>query len=161
MRLSTRGRYGLRAIMDIALYSADGPVNLKEISARQEISMDYLEQLLRRLRAAGFVRSVRGPHGGFALVKPAENVNVWEILVALEPDIAPVFCVDEKLLARVPKKRCPRMCNCATHPLWLGLAEMMRAYLQSKSLRELVEASAGMRSISASSPSREPVMFEI
>ena len=106
MRLSTRGRYGLRAMMDIALYGAEGPVNLKEISARQEISVDYLEQLLRRLRKAGLVRSVRGPHGGFALAKPSEKVHVWEILAALEPDIAPVFCVDEKLLARVPKKRC-------------------------------------------------------
>ena len=158
MRLSTRGRYGLRAIMDIALYGDDGPVNLKEISARQEISVDYLEQLLRRLRTAGLVRSVRGPHGGFALAKSPENVNVWEILVALEPDIAPVFCVDEIFLARVPKKRCPRMCNCATHPLWLGLAEQMRAYLQSKSLRELVETSAGMRNVSVP---REPVTFQI
>ena len=80
MRLSTRGRYGLRAMMDIALYGAEGPVNLKEISIRQEISVDYLEQLLRRLRTAGLVRSVRGPHGGFVLSKPSESLHVWEII---------------------------------------------------------------------------------
>jgi Rrf2 family protein len=158
MRLSTRGRYGLRAMMDIALYGAESPVNLKEISARQEISVDYLEQLLRRLRTAGLVRSVRGPHGGFALAKPAEKVHVWEILAALEPDIAPVFCVDEKFLARTPKKRCPRMSRCATHLLWLGLAEQMRSYLESKSLRDLVEVSARMCNESAPG---EPVMFQI
>ena len=158
MRLSTRGRYGLRAMMDIALYGAEGPVNLKDISARQEISVDYLEQLLRRLRTAGLVRSVRGPHGGFALAKSAEQLHVWEILAALEPDIAPVFCVDEKLLARTPKKRCPRMSRCATHVLWLGLAEQMRAYLSSKSLRELIETSARMCNESAPG---EPVMFQI
>jgi Rrf2 family iron-sulfur cluster assembly transcriptional regulator len=158
MRLSTRGRYGLRAMIDIALYGAEGPVNLKEISVRQEISMDYLEQLLRRLRAAGLVRSVRGPHGGFALAKPSEKVHVWEIIAALEPDIAPVFCVDEKLLARVPKKHCKRMGRCATHLLWLGLAEQIRSYLLSRSLRDLVETSA--RICNESTPG-EPVMFQI
>jgi len=158
MRLSTRGRYGLRAIMDIALYGAEGPVSLKEISARQEVSVDYLEQILRRLRTAGLVRSVRGPHGGFALAKPAGNIHVWEILTALEPDIAPVFCVDEKLLDRPPKKRCARMTRCATHLLWLGLAEQMRAYLQSRSLRDLVESSARMCNQSAPC---EPEMFQI
>jgi len=158
MRLSTRGRYGLRAMMDIALYGAEGPVNLTEISIRQEISVDYLEQLLRRLRTAGLVRSVRGPHGGFALAKPSEKVHAWEILAALEPDIAPVFCVDEKILARAPKKRCPRMSRCATHVLWLGLANQMRSYLESRSLRDLVEASARMCNKSVPG---EPVMFQI
>jgi Rrf2 family protein len=158
MRLSTRGRYGLRAMMDIALYGAKSPVNLKEISARQEISVDYLEQLLRRLRTAGLVRSVRGPHGGFALAKPSATVHVWEILAALEPDIAPVFCVDEKILARAPKKHCLRMSRCAAHLLWLGLAEQMRSYLESKSLGDLVEASARMCNESAPG---EPAMFQI
>ena len=158
MRVSTRGRYGVRAMMDIALFGANGPVNLKEISERQDISGDYLEQLLRRLRAGGLVRSVRGPHGGFLLAKPPEKIHLWDIIVALEQEIAPVYCVEEELLARAPKKRCPRVSGCATHILWLGLAREVRSYLEARTLRDMLEAGEQVCEVSVPG---EPIMFQI
>jgi len=158
MRLSTRGRYGVRAMLDLALFATNGPVNLKEIAARQDISVDYLEQLLRRLRKAGLVRSVRGPRGGFVLARSPGEIRLWEIVSALEQELAPVFCVDEEILARPPKKHCARMSGCATHILWMGLARQLRLYLDSKTLQDVAETS---REICKQSVPGRPVMFHI
>lgn len=158
MRLSTRGRYGVRAMLDIALYGANGPVNLREIASRQDISIDYLEQLLRKLRKAGLVRSVRGPRGGFLLARPPEQVKLWDVLAALEQEMAPVFCVDEMVLGTPSRKRCSRVSGCATHIIWLGLARQVRSYLESKTLRDIMD---GMAQLCKESAPGQPVMFQI
>jgi len=158
MRLSTRGRYGVRAMLDLALFSRGGPVNLKEIASRQQISSDYLEQLLRKLRQAGLVRSVRGPHGGFLLARPPEAIAVWSIVACLEQDIAPVFCVDAELLGRPVKKRCPRLSGCATHLLWSDLAVRMKTFLEGKTLKDLSDDAN--RICERALPGR-PLMFNI
>jgi len=139
MRMSTRGRYGLRAMLDVALHASGRPVSLKEMAERQEISVDYLEQLLRKLRKAGLVRSARGPRGGFSLARPPDHISLWDIVSAVEPEVAPVHCVDGVVGRRTPRKPCPRLRSCATHRVWAGLAREIRAYLQTRTLRDLVD----------------------
>ncbi len=123
----------------MAMAGSTVPVNLKEIAARQDISADYLEQLLRKLRKASLVRSVRGPRGGFLLARPPREISLWAIVSALEQDVTPVRCVDEEILGGRRRKRCPRLSGCATHVAWLGLARQTKAYLQSKTLQDLLE----------------------
>lgn len=158
MRLSTRGRYGMRAMVDLATVGGEAPVSLKDISKRQSISVDYLEQLLRRLRKAGLVRSVRGPHGGFLLAREPGQITLWEILVALERDITPVYCVDEEVLLRGGRKTCARAADCPTHALWAGLARQMRVFLEANTLQDLVGSSL---KIHGQSVDGKPVMFHI
>ena len=158
MRLSTRGRYGVRAMLDLALCSRGSPVRLKDMAARQDISIDYLEQLLRKLRKAGLVRSVRGPRGGFHLARSPEEIPVWEIVDALEEEVAPVYCVDKVVGRKSRRKPCQRMSDCATHLLWTGLARQMRAYLEAKTLQDL--ADDAVRICDKATPG-SPVMFFI
>ncbi len=141
MRLSTRGRYGVRAMLDIALFSDRGPVSLKKMAGRQHISTDYLEQLLRKLRKAGLIRSIRGPRGGFLLKHEPEHIRVWDILVAVERDVLPVHCVDAVVGDRASKKRCRRVQRCSTHRLWIALAKEMRSFLEARTLQDLVDDS--------------------
>ena len=137
MRVSTRGRYALRAMMQLALDEHDGPVKLMQIAARQGVSVDYLEQLLRRLRKAGLARSVRGPRGGYRLARSSEAISVWEILAAVEQDVAPVHCVDELAGRRASRKPCPRRNGCPARDIWAGLSQVIQEYLRGRSLREL------------------------
>lgn len=92
MKLSTKGRYGLRAVIDVALHSGDELVSISSIAKRQDISESYLEQLMAKLKKAGIVKSARGAQGGYALARPAANISVGDILRALEGDINPVNC---------------------------------------------------------------------
>ena len=139
MRLSTRGRYGVRAMLDIALCKSNGPVNLRKMASRQDISADYLEQLLRKLRKAGLVASTCGPHGGFRLAKDPKDILVWDIVLALEDPIAPVACVDAVMGKSPDEGPCQRMSTCATHFLWEGLARTIRKFLESKTLQDLLD----------------------
>ncbi len=95
MKLSTKGRYGLRALIDLALYGEKEAVSIQSISARQMISDSYLEQLVRKLKKAGLVTSVRGAQGGYRLAKPAQEISVGDVLRALEGSIEAVSCGDE------------------------------------------------------------------
>ena len=127
----------MRAMLDLALCGRNGPVNLKSMASRQDISADYLEQLLRKLRKAGLVSSVRGPRGGFLLARPPEKVLIWDIVEALEDQIAPVYCVDDVVGRTSTHEPCQRKSACATHLFWAGLARQLRSFLQSKTLKEL------------------------
>ena len=158
MRLSTRARYGVRAMLDLALLAGEGPVNLRAMSGRQDISADYLEQLLRRLRKAGLARSVRGPKGGFLLAKPAADIRIWEIVVALEDRVAPARCVNNVVGRRSGGKPCRRMSDCATHVLWGGLAKQIRAFLEAKTLQGLAEDA---RRLCDRTEFGDPIVFEI
>ena len=130
MKLSTRGRYSLRTMLDLALHFGDGPVLVKDISKRQKISRGYLQQLFIPLRSAGLVNSTRGASGGFTLARPPSEIRLAEIMQVTEGSTAPVPCVDEP-------EFCAQSSECTTREVWV---EMKRAYdslLDSITLQDL------------------------
>src|SRR3974390_992729 len=110
MKVSTKGRYGTRAMLDVALHTDDSPVHLKDIAERQEVSKKYLEALVARLEADGLLRAVRGAGGGVALARAPSDITVLDILSTLEGSLAPVECVDRP-------KVCSRSANCGARDL--------------------------------------------
>lgn len=132
MRLSTRGRYASRAMYDLALHNQEGPVPLREISARQDISVKYLEQLFLKLRRNGLIRSVRGPGGGYLLGRNADEITMREILQAVEGPLTPVFCTDDP-----PGKKCKRVDDCMMRNFWLQAGRMIIEFLDSQTLGDL------------------------
>lgn len=135
MRVSTKGRYGLRAMVDLALHAEEGPVPLKEIAERQGLSESYLEQVFAALRRVGLVTAVRGPAGGYALGRPAEEISVGEILRTLEGATAPVHCVERA----VGRPRCERAPECPTREFWRKLRDHIDAFIDRTTLRDLAE----------------------
>ncbi len=142
MRLSTIGRYSLRAMVDLALHSGEGPVHCREIAERQEVSTQYLSQLFIKLRQAGLVRSIRGPGGGYLLTRDASQISAEDVLRAVNEILDPVFCVDEG-----QEPACHRVDGCTTHALFARLGQTIHQVLDSVSLAEL-----GERSHSTSEP---------
>ena len=132
MRLSTRARYGTRALLDLALHQGDRPVLLKDIAQRQQISLQYLEHLITPLIAGGIVRSTRGPKGGMSLAKPPQEIRLAEVIQLLEGSAAPVECVDNPAV-------CPRSEFCVTRDIWGELKKAIDGVLDSTTLRDLVE----------------------
>ncbi len=132
MRVSTKGRYGTRAMLDVALHGDEGLVHLKDIAERQEVSKKYLEYLVARLEADGLLRTVRGAGGGVALARPASEVTVLDILHTLEGSLAPVECVDRPEV-------CPRSGNCGARDLWAELGSVTTGFLRSVTLEDLCE----------------------
>ena len=132
MKLSTRARYGTRALLDLAVHRSDEPVSLKDIAKRQQISLQYLEHLMTPLITAGMVRSVRGPKGGVLLAKLPEQITLSEIIQLLEGSIAPVDCVDNP-------KLCPRSELCVTRDIWDEVKKAMEGVLQTTTLQSLIE----------------------
>jgi Rrf2 family protein len=132
MKLSTRGRYGVRALLDLALHSGEGTVLLKDIARRQEISLLYLEHLITPLVAAGLVKSTRGARGGVLLLKPPTEIKLSEVVQLLEGSIAPVDCVNNP-------KVCHRSASCVTRDIWSEMKRAMSQVLDSTTLQDLVE----------------------
>ena len=130
MKMSTKGRYAIRAMLDLALQSGNGPTLSKDVSKRQKISNLYLEQLFSQLRAGGLVRSIRGPKGGFILAKPPSQIRVIDILQVMEGSIAPVECVDNAAF-------CSRTGSCVCRSLWIETKEAMDKVLGSITLQDL------------------------
>ena len=131
MKISTRARYGTRAMVDLALHCGEGAVMVKDIGERQQISTRYLEQLLFSLKLAGMVSSSRGMGGGFTLAKPAAEIKLLDIVQALDGPIAPVRCVDE------PDLFC-RSEYCAARDVWVQVKEAANKVLESVTLEDLV-----------------------
>ena len=131
MRLSTRSRYGMRALLDIALQSRAEPARLRDIARRQDISLSYLEHIVTPLIAGGILRSTRGPGGGVSLLRRPEDVSLTEVMRLLEGSLSAADCVPHPDV-------CPRSVTCATRTLWAELAEAMDGVLRSKSLADLV-----------------------
>lgn len=131
MKISTRARYGTRAMMDLALHRDEGAVMVKDIGKRQQISARYLEQLLFSLKLAGMVSSSRGMGGGFTLAKPASEIRLLDIVQALDGPIAPVRCVDEPDL--FSRSGC-----CAARDVWVQVKEASNKVLASVTLEDLV-----------------------
>jgi Rrf2 family iron-sulfur cluster assembly transcriptional regulator len=117
-------------MVSLNLHADGAPVSIRDISAREEISLTYLEQLFNKLRRGGIVDSVRGPGGGFVLARPADQIRVDEIIDSVEETLVPVACMDER-------GRCVCPDQCVTHGVWHGLAAGIRQYLASMTLEDL------------------------
>ncbi len=132
MKLSTKGRYGLRAMVDLAVHEEEGPVSIQAIAKRQDLSEKYLEQLLGMLKRAGFVRSVRGSQGGYRLAREGREISVGDVLRALEGDLSPVDCSGFS-----ENTSCRASSSCVTKYVWKRLGECMEATLDGITLEEL------------------------
>ena len=133
MKISTKGRYALRLMLDIALHSSEKPVSIKESAKRQHISDKYLEQIISTLNNAGYVRSIRGPQGGYLLRKLPEEYTVGMILRLTEGSLAPVACVEEDA------PECDRMTSCPTVIIWKRLNEAINDVVDNITLADLIE----------------------
>ncbi|WP_198246119.1 Fe-S cluster assembly transcriptional regulator IscR [methane-oxidizing endosymbiont of Gigantopelta aegis] len=131
MRLTTKGRYAVTAMLDLAFHSQNKPVTLTDIATRQTISLSYLEQLFARLRKAGMVKGVRGPGGGYRLSRPADEISIADIITAVDEQVDSTKCGGAG--------DCQNNLPCLTHDLWMGLSEQIRQYLQGISLASLME----------------------
>ncbi|MDX7989103.1 Fe-S cluster assembly transcriptional regulator IscR [Xenorhabdus sp. 12] len=130
MRLTSKGRYAVTAMLDVALHSQEGPVPLADISERQGISLSYLEQLFSRLRKNGLVSSVRGPGGGYLLGRESSKIFVAEVISAVDESVDATRCQG--------KEGCQGGDRCLTHALWRDLSDRITSFLSSISLEELV-----------------------
>ena len=133
MMISTRGRYALRVMVDLAEHSDGGFVAMKGVAERQQISLKYLERILPLLVEQKLVEGMRGKGGGYRLTKAPEEYSLGEILLAAEGDLAPVACLAHDAAP------CPREADCRTLPVWRELNELVKHYLDSKSLAELMK----------------------
>jgi len=130
MRLTTKGRYAVTAMLDLAFHSQNKPVTLTDIATRQTISLSYLEQLFARLRKAGMVTGVRGPGGGYKLSREAMEINIADIIAAVDEPVDSTKCGG--------KGDCQEGQSCLTHDLWMGLSDQIRTYLSGISLGEIM-----------------------
>ena len=136
--ISTRGRYALRILIDLAEHRNDGYITLKEVAERQELSEKYLESIVKDLVRANYIEGLRGKGGGYRLSHPADKINVLDVLRLTEGNLVPVACLD------ACSKPCSRMASCRTLPLWEGLGKVVSDYLSSFTVQDLVkEASEG------------------
>ncbi len=132
MKISTKGRYALRLMLDIAMNDAVEPVRLKDVAERQSISVKYLEQIISQLVRAGYVRSIRGPQGGYRLVKAPKEYTVGMILRQVEGNMVPVACLEDE------ESGCERQSQCVTLRIWKELDEAMRSVLDKYTLADLM-----------------------
>ena len=132
MKLSTRGRYGTRALLDLALHQGQGRILLKDIAQRQQISLRYLEHLIAPLIAGGMVRSTRGAKGGILLARHPKDIRLSEVIQLLEGSVAPVACINNPRV-------CDRSGSCATRDIWGEMKQAIDEVLESTTLQDLVE----------------------
>lgn len=131
MKLSTKGRYAVTAMIDLAINDKQGPTTLADISYCQGISLSYLEQLFAKLRKHGLVEGLRGPGGGYRLGRPATDINVAEIIFAVDETMDSTQCMG--------KEDCKEGERCLTHELWHGLSEQIHEFLRGITLSQIVE----------------------
>ncbi len=135
MKISTKGRYSLRMLIDLAMHDSDGFISLKEIAERQHISKKYLEQIVPLLSRGGLLRANRGYQGGYMLSKPADQYTLGEILRLTEGNLAPVACLEREV------NDCSRAGECMTLPVWQGLYDVVTRYLDSITLQDIIDKS--------------------
>lgn len=133
MKISTKGRYALRLMLDIALNGKENPVRIKEVASRQEISVKYLEQIVSALVKAGYVRSIRGAQGGYQLMYPASKYTVGNILRVTEGSLTPVDCLEGDDV------NCDRAEKCVTLRLWRELREAINGVVDKYTLQDLMD----------------------
>ena len=132
MQLTTKARYIIRALIDMAIHSAEGPALVKDIAERQGMSARYLEQLLLAPKAAGMIRSTRGAHGGFTLARSTAEITLREIVQIMEGSISPTECADDPGF-------CPNSNSCVTHEIWVKIKRATDEILESTTLQDLVD----------------------
>lgn len=133
MKISTKGRYALRLMLDLAINNTGEPVRIKDIAMRQEISDKYLEQIISVLNKAGYVKSLRGPQGGYKLSKDPKEYTVGMILRLTEGSLAPVACLEDEV------NQCPRQDGCTTLILWEKLYDAIKGVVDQYTLADLVD----------------------
>ena len=145
MKLSTKSRYGVRAMFDMAYHAGTLPAQIKDISRRQEISPRYLEQIFQDLKKAGLLKSRRGPQGGYSLAKSPEEITVEDIVLAAEGELLLVNCVKGlRKDADTPSPSCEHGAHCITQPLWAEASRLLGEYFQSITLKTLCERAKEM-----------------
>ena len=132
MMISTRGRYALRVLVDLAEHQKDGYITLQESADRQEISEKYLESIVKDLVRAKYLTGLRGKGGGYRLARPAEEINVLDVLTLMEGTMVPVACLQPGSDA------CPRAASCRTIPIWEGLEKTINEYLSAYTVKDLM-----------------------
>ena len=140
MKLSTRTRYGIRAILELAENQGRGPLQLKIIARRQDISVKYLEQLMAILKSAGFIRSIRGSKGGYMLAKTPGQIKLSDVFNCLEGPVVTVECVENE-------DCCARAADCVARQLWTEVQQAVKNVLQSITLRDLVDRTKDKRAL--------------
>ncbi len=138
MRVSTRGEYGMRAMLTLAHHYGSGPLSIADIARESSVPPAYLEQLIAPLRRAGIVESKRGARGGYVLGRPPEEIRVGDVFRVMEGPIAPMECVSED----ESEQTCPLIGGCETRPIWLKLRDSMVDALDSQTLADLVQQPA-------------------
>ena len=133
MKISTRGRYALRLLLDIARQGEGTVVSLKEVSQRQNISVKYLEQIVLKLNKAGFLKSIRGVQGGYMLTRPPQDYGIGEVLRAVEGSLAPITCLQDEV------NQCARCDQCDTLWFWEGMDRAINAYVDQYTLQDLID----------------------
>lgn len=131
MKVSTKGRYALRMMVDLAVHDSGEYISLRDVSERQEVSVKYMEQIVSQLTKAGFLYSVRGPQGGYKLARPSKQYTVGEILRVTEGSLAPVSCLD------IVPNPCPRATFCSTLSFWEGLYAEILSFVDNVTLESL------------------------
>lgn len=137
MKLSTKGRYGLRAAVDLAMFAKDEPISISTIAAREGLSESYLEQLFAKLKKAGIVLSIRGTNGGYQLARPAGDISVGDVLRALEGDMVVVDCPDSE-------SGCAKFGSCVTKYVWKRINNSINETMDAMTLEEIVLNSSGI-----------------
>lgn len=132
MMISTRGRYALRILVDLAEHQGDGYITLKEAAKRQDISEKYLENIVKDLVQGHYLEGLRGKGGGYRLARAAEEINVLDVLLSTEGPLVPVVCLE------AGREPCPRAADCRTLPLWAGLNKAVCDYLSGYTVQDLV-----------------------
>lgn len=132
MKLSTRSRYGMRAVLELAIHYGDGPLQIKTIAQREGISNKYLEQLVATLKASGLVRSLRGPRGGYLLAKEPKDITLREVFTVLEGQLVTVECLEHE-------NYCSKCADCITRKVWTEMQDAIIKVLESKTLGDLVK----------------------
>ena len=145
MKISTKGRYGLRALIDLAQYSEIEPVSINSIASRQWISERYLEQLMTLMKKAGLIKSIRGAGGGYVLAKKMDEISVGDVLRALEGNLEPVECA-----AYSQESSCEAAGGCVTKYVWQRINESINRTVDEISLKQLVEESKNVQNTNAS-----------
>ena len=140
MKLSTRTRYGIRAILELAKNHGKGPLQIKTIAQRQDISVKYLEQLITILKSAGFVRSIRGSKGGYMLAKAPNEIKLNDVFNALEGPTATVECIENE-------NYCARVADCVARQVWVQLQEAIDNVLKAITLQDLVDRTKDKRTL--------------
>ena len=143
LKISTKGQYGLRALIDLAQYSEDEPISISSIAARQNISERYLEQLMAMLKKANLVKSIRGASGGYFLAKPGSKISVGDVLRALEGNIEPVECA-----AYQPEEVCEAADSCVTKYVWQKINESINQTVDEIMIEQLVAESKTVKKAS-------------